>query len=212
LLVKSKIQIIPTGQDDQADATSPQKPKLAEKPADEKSAETPDAPAAATEDQDALAATALDATTTGPPGFLDGAAPERLHTKPKLKLEPSDEIKKEMAEQEPQTEPEAVPAEEKAGAMPLAQSSVPDESPIAPSDQPGPIPEEEPIDDGADIEPLFNDSGIVVSHHNHHRHSASMTILLLFLILVLAAIGLDIALDLGLLNLPGIPHTNFWIN
>lgn len=65
----------------------------------------------------------------------------------------------------------------------------------------------------ADIQPLFDDSGIVVSTHNHHgkRHGL-LVFFLVVLILVLAAVALDVVLDLGLLNLPGVPHTDLLMN
>ncbi|HTH72711.1 MAG TPA: hypothetical protein VL737_05110 [Candidatus Pristimantibacillus sp.] len=65
----------------------------------------------------------------------------------------------------------------------------------------------------ADIQPLFDDSGIVVSTHNHHgtRHGL-LVFLLIVLVLVLAAVALDVVLDLGLLNLPGVPHTDLLTN
>lgn len=60
------------------------------------------------------------------------------------------------------------------------------------------------------IEPLFDEHGAMVPHRSHHRRGHGLKVFALVLvILILAAAILDILLDLEVLNLEGIPHTDF---
>ena len=207
-------------------------------------------PAATDNEKEALAAAALDATTTAPHVFED-KGPERISTG-KIKIQPLSQSESHAAVDKSQTVAEAVKAmeasepaapsesdptpeadtsaaasaapeetkpEEEAPAVlssapldttdaPTAQASAGSAAdPAAQSPMQGeasiPAPEEE-------IEPLFDKSGIVVSSHEHHHRSAWKTLLLIALILVLAVIALDIALDLGVLNLPGLPRSHYF--
>jgi hypothetical protein len=250
LLTKSRVQIFPTS-DKQAEK-EPTK-ELTPKPAAEDKEPEADAQTTDTkvtpEEQEALAATALEAAHVGPPGYMDEKAREKLHTGPRLRIEPLPatgtenvdgevEVKPAEAKPEPnvseepkaeepkseepasaETRPEETlpegpkPAEDNQAKseidgekIPLQMSSVPDElAPAVPAETLTPSEEAEP-----DIKPLFDDSGVVVSSHEHYHHRSGLKVfLLILLIIVLAAVALDLVLDLGLLKLEGLPHTDF---
>ena len=246
LLTKSKVQIFPTSGDKQDEKESAPKPTTDDKKpeADVSTTKTQATP----EEQEALAATALEAANIGPPGYMDENSHERLHTGPKLKIEPLQattedtdvDIEAAPAEAQPEakiseqhkpdestpaeTKSEETPPEEPKSAeddqakteidgekLPLQMSSMPDEpAPAVPVEAAATSEEDAAEESGADIKPLFDDSGVVVSSHEHfHHHSGLRVFLLILLIIVLAAAALDLILDLGLLKLEGFPHTDF---
>lgn len=61
------------------------------------------------------------------------------------------------------------------------------------------------------IDPLFDEHGPVVSHHGS-TSSAGKVIGLMLLIILLAAVTLNVLLDMGILTLDGVPHTNLFSN
>ncbi len=109
---------------------------------------------------------------------------------------------------------ETPPVVEQPEASPLPVSE-PESVTPATQEEPSAVPaaevqleEPEPV-----IEPLFDKSGIVVSHHDRSKKGSSLkTVLLLLLILILAAVALDLLLDAGILSLNGLPHTDFLTN
>jgi hypothetical protein len=111
----------------------------------------------------------------------------------------------------PEPEPEPKPTERKESPimseeMPADSSSMPAEETARPA---GPPSQEAEAAPEPKIEPLFDDSGrVVVSMHGHPHHHGAHVAGLLLLILLLAILGLNVALDLGLLKVPGLPHTD----
>lgn len=78
-----------------------------------------------------------------------------------------------------------------------------------PSFDPWPeLTDESQIGDKTAPESAYEIQPIVVSHHHPAGH-AWKVILLLLLIVILAAAAVDILLDAGIIEIPGIPHTNF---
>lgn len=62
------------------------------------------------------------------------------------------------------------------------------------------------------IDPLFDEHGNLLAHPTHHHRSHGLKIFALVLVIILlAAAILDILLDLEILNLEGIPHTDFFL-
>lgn len=109
------------------------------------------------------------------------------------------------SEDQPKTLAEELP--EDSSSVPV-ETGGPDDKSAKPEGAEGeePAPEEPEVK----IEPLFDESGrIVVSQHNHHKRHSAKVVVLLLLIIVLAVVALDILLDLEILNLEGIPHTDF---
>jgi hypothetical protein len=130
---------------------------------------------------------------------------------PKLESEPESKTEEPTVEPTPTVEqPAEKPAEvettESSPDQPAAETSPGSEVETLKGVEEKEEPAPEPV-----IEPLFDDSGaIVVSTHEHHRHHHGLKVfLLLVLIIILAAAGLDILLDLGILDLPNLPHTDF---
>ncbi len=128
---------------------------------------------------------------------------------PAAETEPESAVEKTEEEKADEPAPDSL-AEE----LPKDTSSVPIET-GGPDDK-APKPEgaaaDEPAPEESDvkIEPLFDESGrIVVSQHNHHKRHGTKVALLFLLIVLLAAAAADILLDLEMLNLEGIPHTDF---
>ena len=141
---------------------------------------------------------------------------------PGAEAKPEPEPESQDTQPDTTTKPEETPAETPSDepvekeTMQLEKSSVPDEATTDDAAKPA---------EGADgatgeqegeaapepvIQPLFDDSGkIIVSQHHHQRHHGIKVAALLLLILILAAAALNIALDLEVLNLEGIPHTDF---
>jgi hypothetical protein len=221
LMPKRKIEIKPLEGDGQAEP----KPSSdnAETPAE------PQAPVsqATEEEKDALAVTALDAITGPPPvesqsddapktDTPEDAGSAEKPQEPEQTAEPVGQ-KSSEATAEPQPEPEKSAdrfTPDASDKLPVETSSVPEtEAPAGTEAGDGetskktgePEPAPEPV-----IEPLFDDSGkIVVSHHNHHRHHFLKAFGLFLLIVLLAAVILNIMLDLELLTLEGIPHTDY---
>lgn len=200
LMTKRKIQITPASGSDVAPAS--EVAPAEEVPASQSVAPEKDSQAAA-----------------GPPD-LPTSDILTMKTGPKLRIEPPQapetktasaptvmDVTKPTAQPSPAestTEPELKPEEQ-----PAETSSVPEEPAATPGQGQGAELQEEPAPE-PHIEPLFNEAGVVVSTHNHHhRHHAWHVLGLLLLMVLLAAVGLNIALDLDLLNLEGIPHTDF---
>ncbi len=152
-----------------------------------------------------------------------------LAARPERKIEPlqSTEPQPEPASKPEESAPPDAPATSTTApapapetVVPVQQSSVPDEAPIAPT-SPAIDASSKSAPDGEDslllettpdpvIEPLFDDSGMIVSTHNHHPHHGLKVAILLVAILALAVLGLDVLLDMGILNLPNVPHTNLF--
>lgn len=232
LLTKRKIQVLPAG-----GAPEEQAPAAAELPQEDLPAGAPAANPTETEEA-ALGTAAVDAAS-GPPALPPEKAgepqaePEAAPSeKPKLVITPPSQTEAREAAAEapepeapaeaPATEPEAAtaaPAEATRSERPAAStgilsdtsSSVPETEtaaePPAPAD---PLkPAEEPS--YPKLDPLFDDAGhIVVSHHNHRQRHTMKVLALLLLIVLLAAVAFDLLLDLGLLQLEGLPRTNFF--
>ena len=145
---------------------------------------------------EALATAALATTTEAP------AAPDESPQQAEVETEPSPSPAEDTsAVSAPEEKPPAIE-------IPADPAVAPDKDATPLS---GAIPaateeiEPEPV-----IEPLFDKSGIVVSHHGTHAGgSTTKILLLLLLVLLLAAAIADLLLDAGILTLNGIPHTNF---
>jgi hypothetical protein len=196
LLTKRKIEIVPSdliGSSDDVDVSRP-----------------------ATQQKDTVSTNTSEAAVT-PPDLPSAPVEEsKLATSPQLTIQTPAVLKQEASEptsqadiqakqpesEKEESEPRLTPEEQ-----PAETSSVPEEPALTQGDEVKL--EEEPAPEPV-IEPLFDDSGVVVStHDHHHRHHALKVVGLLLLILLLAAATLDVALDLGLLNLEDIPHTDF---
>ncbi len=214
LLNRRKIEISPLGDLKPTDATPA---------ADASAPKADEAHVQPTQEEtDAIATAVLDAVTGPPP--VEAKEPEGLSASPKLEIEPPVpaepekpvEAVKEEAEEKKETEPEPTPepeAEQPAKSepeleekeLPAETSSMPEAEPVAESEK-----DEEPAPEPK-IEPLFDDSGAIVvsDHDHHHRNHGFKVFFLILLVLVLAAVALDVALDLGLLTIDGIPHTDY---
>ncbi len=227
LLTRRKIQIVPGG-DAAASASdpapAPEKPAAepVAKPATEPTADKPvlttkiSLNQASDQEKEALAAVALG--PVGPPAADPDARP-RLAARPERKIEPLQSAEKTETEAPaPEAAPQDKDAEPTAEERPLlATTSVPEEAPSETAASASSEPTAAKAGDNplllettpeSTIEPLFDDSGVIVSTHNHHHHHGLKVMGLLLLILILAAVAFDVLLDLGLLTLEGIPHTD----
>ncbi|HEY5806136.1 MAG TPA: hypothetical protein VIS56_01990 [Candidatus Saccharimonadales bacterium] len=220
LLSRRKIEIMPVSGKAAVETKTP----AAAASAQEKPAVRP-APAQTTaQEKDALAVVALDAVTGPPPLAKDiapaekpqetpAATPAELMLPAKAKPEPlaEQETMKAQSENKPTPQLEAPKIEPTLSAdeLPAETSSVPEAEPAketAPSKDETEQTPQEPV-----IQPLFDSSGaiIVSTHDHHHRHRGLKIFGLMLLILLLAAIAVDLLLDLGILSLEGVPHTDF---
>ena len=205
------------------------------------------------EETEGLGTAALDAATAGPPELHQEKAPARMHTQPKLTIQPLSQDKPAEEGEQPPAEPEAEkPAEAVAEEKPAEEQAKPEEPEAKPeAEKPEPtdtesqaetepaakpepelseeelpaesssMPEVEAVENTEEgkeepapepvIEPLFDESGaVVVSNHEHHHKGHGLKVfLLLLLILVLAVAAIDILLDMGILTIEGIPHTDW---
>lgn len=221
LMTRRKIQIVPTG-DLASSSVAVATPAMPSKeaasaigPASPDVQKTAAQPTLA--DAEALAATALDAVT-GAPELSDDAAPKPVEPSKLTKIEapevPDSKANRPAVEPEVETEtPPDAEVEPISKAEPkLSEKELPAESSSMPEVEPvEETPEKEELPPEPVIEPLFDDSGaIVVSNHEHHkRHHGVKATLLVLLILLLAVVAFDIALDLDLLQIEGVPHTDF---
>lgn len=234
LLTSRKIQIMPIGESEDSVNVEPKKPeeKPAEKPAETSAPEQKPArkllSAEPTEEEkDALGVAALDAVA-GPPPVAAKTPPSAANGSKRIiqplslqKAEPKPEDEsKAKTEAAPESTPEAEEPKEgegqksepklSSGEVPAESSSMPEAEPVKESAlQNGQTEEEAPPEPV--IEPLFDDSGaIVVSKHDYHRSRTGLKVFgVILLIILLAAAALDIALDLDLLKLENIPHTDY---
>lgn len=225
IIARRKIQIMPSGDLQVADEDKPSGAASApETPQEVKPEETPQ------QEQEAIGAAAVDAAAGPPavPGEEHKLPTKHLTIEPPANTETKAEGSEPQAEtpaeapkpdEQPKAESEAVePNVEKteeeapktlADELPKDSSSVPTETSVENTDKPEGE-ESAPAEPEVKIDPLFDESGrMVVSQHNHHRHHGAKVTLLLLLILLLAVAALDILLDLQILNLEGIPHTDF---
>jgi len=158
----------------------------------------------------------------------------RVFTKPKLVIQPLSDDQKSGDKPAEATEGETkLPSEEKPG-EPTAEGetkkteSTKSEDAAPAAEEPAAQPATEEIvpttaAEGVEgtqeeeqkpephIDPLFDEHGVVVTHNKQvSQHSGgAKTFLYLFLILILAAIALDVLIDLEILYLPSVPHTDF---
>lgn len=224
LMTRRKIQIVPTGDlaSSSVAVATPTVPVKSTNPVTDSTPSVQETPAQPTlADAEALAATALDAVT-GPPEMSDEGTSKPSETPSSANKPELPKITKTEAQvpvpkvDRPEVDIEAPPdsgvepvskAEPKLSEkeLPAESSSMPEVEPVEETSEKEELPPE-PV-----IEPLFDDSGaIVVSSHEHHkRHHGVKAIFLVLLILVLAVIALDIALDLDILQIEGVPHTDF---
>lgn len=202
LLGRRKVQISPANQ-------AESEPKPGKSPDFNSFTSKEIAPAEA--EVESLATVALEGVV-GPPVLPKELDKADQAPAPTAELEPqtvdtSADATKTESDNIPTLEPEKPEPPVMAEEMPQDSTSVPetDDAEVSPSKQEAP-PAPEPK-----IEPLFDESGaIIVSHHGHyHRHHGLKVFALILLILILAAIGIDILLDLGILTLPGVPHTDY---
>lgn len=228
LLTKRKIQVLPPDGSQPAETPAPSEAAPEDLPAGAPS------PTPAESERGTLGAAAVD-TASGPPALppekdtaVEPVPEAAVAEKAKLVIAPptaaepaAEEPEAAVPAPEPETPAPEAPAEEPAPATPAAEpaatpdiptstsSSVPDSPPEETALPADPLkPEEAPP--YPKIDPLFDESGhIVVSHHNHHQRHALKVLGLLLLIVLLAAVAVDLLLDLDLLNLEGLPHTNF---
>lgn len=234
-LARRKIQILPTGDIKAVNVTEPEKTdNSGESPVAVRIGNK-----ATEEDREALATAALDAVTGPPdlptrdqPNAFSGGS--RLVIKPldqgqedekpsveDAKAEPEFLVEPESSQvpaepsvtEKPQEKPAAVAAETPASPEQPEQPEQSQKTEVAetpsPEDQTAILVEDTTEQPEPNIEPLFDDSGVVVSHHNHRSHHGLKVVLLLLLVIVLAAAIFDIVLDLDLLEIEGIPHTDF---
>ena len=211
MLTKRKIQIMPGGAGINTEERS-----SGEAPIDqaETTQQASPPPRATEQEEKALAATALDAVA-GPPEL--GKESEKLLTGPKLRIEPpaseSDPEPKPASAEPDQEKPE--PQEEQTAEP--APSAEAEKSAVATSvdgqegdNQETAAPEIEIQQPEVEIKPLFDDSGAIVvsNHERRRRHHGVAVFFVILLILALTIAGLDIVLDLGLIDLQGVPRTN----
>lgn len=226
MLTRRKIQIMPGGDIAATKEEVPPAPQVT----DAEGTPVPE------EEQEALGSATLDAVV-GPPELPTEEEKPVLAAKSERKIEPltKDEPKEEASEEPSGSQEESVPTDESAKTEPeaakdeqaasdsadaekatAAELETPSEetpsvdtSAATEGEQPKPEGEAEPPKPEPDIKPLFDSSGVIVSkhHHRHSRHGLKVFFLVL-LILVLAAAALNIALDLELLKVEGLPHTD----
>ena len=194
LMNKRKIEIMPIG----AVAT-----EVSVQPTTSQTGTTPEV-VPPKPDKDALASVVPDTVTDSQGRPTDGLPSPASSTEQKVEaLDTSDlgaTTQVEAATQK--AEPELTPEERQTETTSVPEEPTPIEGQTAQL-------EEEPAPEPA-IEPLFDDSGIVVSNHDHHHRHHSLKVLgLLLLIILLAAVAVNVLLDLNLLTLEGIPHTDF---
>jgi hypothetical protein len=203
-LLNRKIAIVPGGDRQKENENQP----VPELPPEDVPAGAP-----SQTEKDALGTAALD-SVTGPPPVSPEKEAEALPVKAKV-IEPLSETDtqpeaSQVAEPSEPAKPEPEP-EPTAEELPKdTSSSVPETETETVNEPADPLkPEDAPPE--LDIEPLFDPSGhIVVSHHAHNGGHALKVLGLLLLIVLLAVVAVDLLLDLGLLNVEGIPRTDFF--
>jgi hypothetical protein len=238
LLTKRKIQVLPSG--DSAEEAAQVPVNAATEPEDVPAGAPAPTPADAEEDAalGAAAVDAVSGPPALPPEKTAEPEPEAEAPptdKPKLVITPPSEPEAKPAETEttpepetPEPEPADQPAAEPETTQPPAEESRPETTPVTediPTSTASSVSETEtqvaataadPLKPAEEppypkIDPLFDESGhIVVSHHNHHRTHSLKVVALLLVILVLAAVAVNILLDLEIVNLQGLPHTDFF--
>ena len=235
LLAKRKIQVLPAGDPAEEPMVAP--PADTSSVPEDVPAGAP-LPTPTDTEEGALGATAVEATSGPPALPPEKAAepiakPEQLPAeKPKLVIAPASESETQEETPEPEASgpeaPKAETSEAEAPAEPTSEAK-PEEAAPAPDlptsslasssvpDSEATIPEESAVDPlkpqetppYPKIDPLFDEAGhIVVSHHNHHQRHAVNVVALLLLIVLLAVVAFDVVLDLDLLKVDGLPHTN----
>lgn len=153
-------------------------------------------------------------------------------TAPQLEVEASERPSQAALEQPTSSEASAVPLSTPEPAAPSTEDPTPESLGLGLNDSssaeefPGrPIGANQPAspttnDGQKSIEQLLSENGtpvlepdhspgLIISHHRPHTHSKSKTVSVVLLVLLLVAVlGLNILLDLGVLDLAGLPHTN----